>query len=139
MTGCEDNENSENEVKISKNYDDDSHKTGKNCMNCHIKGESGEGWFTVAGTVYDSLQATINPNGMVNLYSSPGSKNDALATIEVDALGNFFTTEPINLENGLYVSVFNSDGIPKSMISPVTNGSCNDCHDGVAVDRIWVR
>jgi len=137
--GCEENGHSENEQNISKNFDDDSHKTGKDCMECHIKGENGEGWFSVAGTVYDSLQTTNNPNGLIKLFTTPENPDDLVATIEVDALGNFFTTEPVNLGNGLYVSVFNTDGKSKSMITPVYTGSCNSCHDGISIDRIWVE
>ena len=137
--GCEENGHSENEQNISKNFDDDSHKTGKNCMECHVKGENGEGWFSIAGTVYDSLQTSINPNGLIKLYTTPANPDDLIATIEVDALGNFFTTEPVNLENGLFVSVFNPSGKSKAMISPVYSGSCNSCHDGISIDRIWVE
>lgn len=139
LIGCEKDNHSENELKISKNYDDESHKTGKNCMECHVKGENGEGWFSIAGTVYDSLQTTTNPNGLIKLFTSPGNPDDLISTIEVDALGNFFTTETVNLENGLFVSVFNSSGKSKSMISPVYSGLCNSCHDGISIDRIWVE
>ena len=137
--GCEENDHSENEENISKNFDDESHKTGQDCMECHLKGGNGEGWFSVAGTVYDSLQTTISPNGLIKLFTTPGNPGDPVATIEVDALGNFFTTESIDLTNGLYVSVVSSGGKTKPMITPVYNGSCNFCHEGNVIDRIWVE
>ena len=139
LIGCEKDNHSENESNISKNYDNKSHKTGNDCMECHVKGGTGEGWFSVAGTVYDSLQTTTNPNGLIKLFTSPASPEDLISTIEMDALGNFFTTEPINLESGLFVSVFNSSGKSKSMVSPVYSGSCNSCHDGISIDRVWVE
>ncbi len=57
---CEENENEgENKSKISSFNSTESHNTGQNCMECHIAGGDGEGWFTAAGTVYDSTKQSI--------------------------------------------------------------------------------
>lgn len=127
----------ENETKISTFNSDESHKSGQNCMNCHVSGNSGEGWFTVAGTVYDSTLNSTYPNVLVELYTGPNSSATLIATIEVDALGNFYTTESVDLTEGLYASVI-GDIESTYMAGVITNGRCNLCH-GVSTDRIWTR
>ena len=106
-------------------------------MGCHASGGSGEGWFSVAGTVYDSLKTSTYPNATVRLFTGPNGTGNLELTVEVDALGNFYTTENIDFGNGLYTSVEgNSDII--HMNSIVTTGQCNSCH-GVSTDRIWTQ
>jgi hypothetical protein len=61
---------------------------------------------------------------------------DLILTVEVDARGNFYTTETINFENGLNVEAENPDGNISQMTGPITTGACNSCHDGVGRDRI---
>ncbi len=126
-----------NETKISNYNDTESHKAGRNCMNCHYDGGSGEGWFTIAGTVYDSLKNSPYPNATIRLYSGPNGTGSLMGTIEVDGLGNFYTTNQINFENGLYVSV-SGNTTTKNMITPINSGQCNSCH-GESTDRIWTN
>ena len=68
-----------------------SHNMGQNCMNCHKQGGSGEGWFNVAGTVYDSLGKSTYPNATVNLYTGPNGTGSLKYSFNVDASGNFYT------------------------------------------------
>ena len=127
----------ENETKISSYNDTESHNIGQNCMNCHYSGGSGEGWFTLAGTVYDSLKTSPYPNTTIKLYSGPNETGNFLGTIEVDGLGNFYTTNQIEFGNGLYPSA-SGNTTTKRMVTPVISGQCNSCH-GQSVDRIWTK
>ena len=134
LKSCE--KENENETKISTFNSDESHKSGQNCMDCHVSGNSGEGWFTVAGTVYDSTLNSTYPNVLVELYTGPNSSGTLITTIEVDALGNFYTTESVDLTKGLYASVV-GDSESTTMAGAITNGKCNQCH-GVSTDKIWL-
>ncbi len=133
VTSC----NKENETKISSHNSNESHKAGENCLSCHRSGGEGEGHFIVAGTVYDSLGTTIKPNGTIRLYSQPNGGGSLLSTIEVDAKGNFYTTESVDLSNGIYSSATGTSGSAHFMTDINTNGACNSCH-GVTQSPIWV-
>lgn len=125
-----------NEV-ISAYNSSKSHRTGENCMSCHVSNGSGDGIFSVAGTVYDEGLSSPLPNSTIRIYSTPDGDSDPLYVIEVDAKGNFYTTENIDFGDGLYTSVQG----PSSEIfmeSTITNGSCNSCH-GISTDRIWAE
>jgi len=133
MVSCEEN----NETKISKYNSSDSHNAGLNCMTCHTQGGEGEGRFEVAGTVYESNRTTTFPNATVRFYSGPNGTGDLKYTIQVDALGNFYTTEGISFGSGLYVSV-EGDQQTNHMPSSLTTGACNSCHGG-QTGKIWTE
>ena len=135
LTSCEKEGEGENETKISYNRDSESHNEGQNCMSCHRQGGEGEGWFNVAGTIYTAAGNSTLPNGVVELYSGPGGSGTLAYKIEVDAKGNFYTTEDIHFGNGLYPVVVGSQS-RKYMSDPVTTGQCNSCH-GESTDKIW--
>jgi len=126
----------DNETKISSYNSSESHKDGENCMSCHTSGSSGEGWFIVAGTIYNENLSSIYPNATVKLFNDT-SYTDLAATIEVDNLGNYYTTQNIDFGNGLYISVVGANTNNK-MIGKITSGQCNSCH-GVSTDRIWTK
>lgn len=111
-----------------------SHNTGQNCMSCHHPGGSGDGSFIIAGTVYDSTGSSTMPNVLVSLHSEPDGMGAKLAEIEVDELGNFYTTETFEFGDGLYTGVTGNTAT-LYMQSAITNGACNSCH-GVDTDRI---
>ena len=137
LIACQSCEKEENETKISSFNDTESHKMGENCMNCHTSGGDGEGWFTVAGTVYDSSQTAIFPNASIKLYTAANAGGDLMATIQVDQNGNFYTTEAIDFGNGLYTFV-EGNFSNKHMNSAVVSGTCNSCHGG-SIDPIWAK
>ena len=126
-----------NETKISAKGDDESHHTGDNCMRCHKDGGEGEGWFTVAGTAYHADLTTPYPNALVILFNA--SSQSIVATIEVDAKGNFYTTRDIDWAVGLNASVADDMNASGSMLSALPNGACNSCHDGITVDVIHIE
>ena len=130
---CED----ENETKISTYNDDESHNAGTNCMTCHTQGGEGEGWFEVAGTVYDSARINTYPNATVKFYSGPNGTGTLHYTLQVDARGNFYTTEDMKAPGGLYVAV-QGDHQTNYMQSILPSRNCNSCH-GVETERIWTK
>ena len=136
FASCEKEEN-ENETKVSSYNSDESHNAGQNCMSCHKPNGSGEGWFTIAGTVYDSSKTSPYPNTTVKLFTGIAGSGILKATVEVDKYGNFYTTENIDFGFGLYTSV-NGNSNTNHMNSPITTGQCNSCH-GVSTDKIWTK
>jgi len=114
-----------------------------NCMDCHKNGAT-EGGFIVGGTVFKEDKTTRNPNGNVYLFATPPNTTDGkdsiIATIEVDGVGNFYTTHPIDLSNGVYPAVQSPAGDTIVRMQALTsNGACNSCHDGRTQDKIHVR
>jgi hypothetical protein len=119
------------ETKISSNGGNESHNMGRNCMDCHT------GWFIVAGTVYASNKSSTYPNATVKLYTGPNGTGTLKYTIQVDAKGNFFTTEATNFGTGLYPSV-QGNAAATFMQSVITTGQCNSCHN-ISTDKIWTN
>ncbi|MFY0674855.1 MAG: hypothetical protein JXQ87_15760 [Bacteroidia bacterium] len=129
FSACEnDDDDNEIETEISENNDDESHNHSQDCMNCHVNGGTGEGWFTVAGSVFKSDEKSPNSNGKIMLYSKANESGNLIETIEVDALGNFYTTEDIGITMGLFPVFESKNGNKKLMHSAATYGSCNNCH-----------
>jgi hypothetical protein len=116
-----------------------------NCMDCHQTGAT-YGGFIVAGSVYQANATTRYPNGTVILYkdslvkdSEGNNKPDSvIATIEVDGVGNFYTTHPIDLSKGVYPSVTSQNG-DTTMKTMTAIGSCNSCHGTSTQGRIVVK
>lgn len=132
---CDDkNEGKCDEVNNSFHGSTESHNMGNSCMNCHANGGPGEGCFNVAGTAYDSLQTSTLANATIHLYSAPGGGGVLKHTLQVDAKGNFYSTENISA-SGLYAAVVGPT-TTKYMSSPLSSGNCNSCH-GNSTDRIW--
>lgn len=114
-----------------------SHRVGENCMNCHVSNGSGDGVFSISGTVYKEDLDSPLPNSTVRVYSTAEEGTDPLYVIEVDSKGNFYTTENINFGEGLYISVQGPTAEIRKE-SAITHGSCNSCH-GVSTERIWAE
>ncbi len=129
-----------NEKNISEFGDDESHYNGRNCMDCHARSGSGEGWFTLAGTVDGSAG-----NSLIELYRD--KQSPYFMTVEVDGEGNFFTTEPIDFGTGIYVGIRtganfewmeeddDEDHQDVGADGQIYYGSCSTCH-GVTTDQI---
>ena len=127
-----------NETNISQHNQSNSHNIGRNCMDCHKSGGEGKGWFVVAGTAYTNAAGTSTlANSTVKIYSEKNGGGTLLATINGDALGNFFTTENINFGTGVYPSITGT-GAEKFMGSSITNGQCSSCHGG-SQGKIWAQ
>ena len=101
---------------ISRHGGESSHFTGQNCMKCHQPHGPGAGLFSIGGTLANP-DGTPHPNGTVYVTrTDPTSLPEDLeideleiepvATVEVDAFGNFYSTEPLPLpEEALFVIV----------------------------------
>lgn len=124
----------ENETQISthgddESVDDDHQFNGLNCMNCHYTEGRGEGWFTVAGTVQGSFDT-----GYAKIYTD--FTQPPIMTVEIDAMGNFYTTEDIDFSNGLNVSIVKSSGLEYQMNDKIYTGQCSLCH-GVTTSHLY--
>ncbi len=115
---------------------DESHKHGQNCMECHNPGGSGEGVFTVAGSIFDADRSTPYPRGTVELDPVLAGTGAAYV-LEVDGKGNFYTTDPLDFSQGLYVR-FVDDTVKIQMAAKITSGACSTCH-GHTVEVISVN
>lgn len=135
LTSCE-RERGCGETNISSHGGDDSHNNGRNCFSCHTSGGEGEGCFNAAGTTYKSSGSAAK-NGTVKLYTGENSTGTLRATIEVDNLGNFYTTDDINFSGGLYPTIISATGNVYEMSDNITTGACNSCH-GVSTDRLEI-
>ena len=113
-----------------------SHNMGQNCMNCHKSGGQGDGWFTAAGTMYKPDLVTLQPNTTVYLYSGANGSGNLVATLNVDAKGNFFTTDAIDFSSGLYPAAKGPSGTMHYMSQVTRTGACNCCHNGSTTDHV---
>ncbi len=121
MISCE----KENDSNISFHNSDESHNTGDNCMNCHYQAGPGDGWFSVAGSVYGDYE-----NHSVRVFDA--KTQELLAKIEIDQLGNLYTSEEIDFSNGITIGIINEDDpneAPRVMGSVVETAQCNLCHN----------
>jgi len=136
LFSCENEESGEQKNLTSTSLSSESHNVGQNCMNCHVSGGSGEGWFIIAGSVYNSTQTVPYITATVELRTAQSGGGNLVKSIEVDQKGNFYTTSPVDFGSGLYVSVIGGTGT-QYMSSKVTTGACNSCHDSSR--RIWAN
>jgi hypothetical protein len=111
-----------NKTNISSTGSKESHNMGRNCMDCHKSGGEGEGWFKVAGTLYDSSLTKTHSNGFIELYTQPDGNGSLVKRVAVDGLGNFYTTENVDFGNGLYPVAISSSGKRKFMQSTTNTG-----------------
>jgi hypothetical protein len=111
-----------------------SHNAGQDCLGCHKTGGTGKGVFTVAGTVYKS-GGGAQTAATVTIY--PQGSTTAQATMTVDGLGNFWTTQTVaalvpaagqTLVQGVRAVVQPTGGTSAAMLGVISNGSCNACH-----------
>jgi hypothetical protein len=131
---CSCDKEDDTEDKTSTFTSDDSHETGNNCMVCHKSGGPGEGIFAVGGTVYDSSGTVPYPGATIKLFSGSNGSGSLASTLQVDKLGNFYTTSGVSFGSGLFPSV-QGPTQTRYMSFSVTTGACNSCH-GVTTDPI---
>jgi hypothetical protein len=131
-------ENEYGNITSSTSGSNASHNMGQNCMNCHKPGGGEAPQWKVAGTVYNEALTTTNSNATIKLYTGPDGTGTLVTTIQVDAKGNFYTTNNVDIPAGLYPSVTGATAT-NFMSSPITTGACNSCHDGVSRSRIWIN
>ena len=121
IIACQKFEIQEFETVISSHNEDESHHYGENCMNCHYSAGRSEGVFTVGGSVSGNFK-----NATLEFYKNGIAK--PVNKVEVDKLGNAYTTEDIDFSEGLRVGVRNRSGEIEFMEDKVFHGQCNLCH-----------
>lgn len=131
IVACEKFSPPKNVTEISTHESDDSHEKGNNCMSCHSSAGYGDGFFTVAGSVYGN---TSNAN--VEIFEN--TNGDPILTVAVDQQGNLYTTEAIDFGDGLYVAVVSAGGDREWMEDKLYNGQCNLCHGTSIEERIEI-
>lgn len=116
---------------VSKAGEETSHLNGENCMQCHQQFGPGTGRFTVGGSLYTERQsATPIAGGTIELRTAPEGGGEVVLSLEVDAKGNFYSTDPLPFpEAELFPWVRSPSGDGgKGMGFPVSSGACNACH-----------
>lgn len=116
----------------------ESHRHGQNCMQCHVSGEEGRGWFEVAGSVYNKSLNSPYVNATIVLTTLPNGGGRELLRIEGDAFGNFYTTQGVPMRQGVYAYVVGNQGNVRYMNEVVRDGQCNSCH-GNTTQPIWIE
>lgn len=127
--GCQKFQKPELDTLISTHGDDESHNNGQNCMDCHYSEGWAEGVFTLAGT------CTGNTNNATFILSMNPNGSNPILEVEVDQLGNAYTTEGIDFAGGLYTGVRSANGQLDMMEDPILHGQCNLCH-GTALEGL---
>jgi len=132
ISACEDVE--QKLSRISK-HGGTSHNGGQNCVQtgCHDSNSNIE--FSYAGTVYefDSVSGTPNvpiPNSDIHFVSDTLNPSTSIdKTIQVDASGNFYTTENITLNYPTQVPCMVPSGTSNYYCMPhtVSNVAGNSC------------
>jgi hypothetical protein len=113
---------------VSKAGETRSHNVGRNCMECHQAKGPGKGRFTAAGTLYDDTTRAPVKSGKLELFDGPKPDAALIATLEVDGLGNFFTTEALPFPDKNLFPVVTSGSLRRAMPFPTISGACNQCH-----------
>jgi hypothetical protein len=103
-----------------------SHEPGTNCMGCHSRGGGALSWFTAAGTLL-LKDGTVRTAGTVTLGGMQSH-----TVLEIDGLGNFFTTEDVGLPSDPVIPEVFDNATGKTTIMPFSTPSaaCNCCHSG---------
>jgi len=114
------------EYNVSQSNGSKSHNFGDNCMQCHQSGGEGEGCFVAAGSVKNAALTAPATSGQVEFYTLPNGGGTLKYTVQIDAKGNFYSTEAMTL-TGLYPAIKNATGT-MYMGSALSTGACNSCH-----------
>lgn len=141
FAACSHYDDLQKNTKQSAANEDESHKTGEDCMSCHNNSSneaSSEGWWNVAGSVFNNGSPANNVT--VELWSEPNGGGFKISTLTSDKKGNFYTNKIINFNGGCYPVVI-SGSKRKNMISKFMGGmSCSNssCHGGI-IDKININ
>jgi mono/diheme cytochrome c family protein len=127
----------EKDINTSMYGANNSHYTGQNCMNCHNADGFGKWDFNLAGSIYDSSRVNPYANAAVKLYTGANETGILKYIIQVDAEGNFYSTENIDYSEKLYPAV-QGPTTTQIMTKPISNGQCNSCH-GVSTNKLWAK
>ncbi len=97
---------------------------GEPCVNCH--GASSRPTFTVAGTVYESLDAADDCYGSRGVTVEIQDADGRTVSAKTNNAGNFYLQDEM-LTLPLSASI-SRDGEVRAMLGEVPTGECNGCH-----------
>ncbi|MBK7384534.1 MAG: hypothetical protein IPI81_14570 [Flavobacteriales bacterium] len=112
-----------------------SHNVGENCMSCHHPDGEGHGCWQIGGTVYYSDHHTTLSNAKLLLFTLPQGQGTFVRSIDVDGLGNVYTSDKIPFDQTIFPAILIPSGDTAFMTEPIHDGACNRCH-GVSTERI---
>lgn len=109
---------------------------GEDCSasGCHVS-NTGNIVFSISGSVFQfqDLTAYIDTFAAIEFYTGPGGSGELHKTLNVDAFGNFYSTEPITTM--VYPALSYEDDnqvirhayMPRPLV-PTIPSTCNFCH-----------
>ena len=85
---------------------------------------------TASNLIKIDSDGSPSPDATVELWTMPGGQGDLVLRIEADALGNFYTTAPLDLAGApAFPFVRSADGMSANLMPfPTSSGACNVCH-----------
>lgn len=121
----------------------ESHHFGEDCMTCHHDNGSEAvregGWWNIAGSVYLPDQSGPMSDAKIELWSQPDREGQLYYTLEVDALGNFYTEKIVDFDGTCFPVVVDlTTGNYEDMHQAFHSGGCSSCH-GKTEDVITVE
>ena len=138
-TDSTDNGSENGEVEYSSFGDTESAGMSGNCISCHYQGGSGEGVFSMGGTVYDSTKTQIYTDATIYLYTDANGSGTLVDSLQTDAYGHFYTTKNIDFSQGLFPVLQGKTGNSNSMSVATTSGACYSCHGTNSTPNIWIK
>ncbi len=122
---------------VSAHGGETSHNGGQNCMECHQRFGPGPGRFSVAGSVV-AADGSPGADATVELWTAPGGQGELVIRVEADALGNFFTTEALELADApAFPFIRDAAGAGVNLMPfPTSSGACNVCHAGAGSNPV---
>lgn len=91
-----------------------SHNVGENCMSCHHPDGEGHGCWQIGGTVYYSDHHTTLSNAKLLLFTLPRGQGTFVRSIDVDGLGNVYTSDKIPFDQTIFLQISSHRAIPRS-------------------------
>jgi hypothetical protein len=74
--------------------------------------------------------------GHIELWSEEDRQGTMYLSLDIDALGNFYTEKIVDFKGKCYPVLVAPDGQYSYMSDPYTSGGCNSCHDGNTTDPL---
>lgn len=111
----------------------ESHHFGEDCMNCHHDNGSEAvregGWWNIAGSVYLPDKSGPKTDAKIELWSQQNRSGTLYYTLDVDALGNFYTEKIVNFNGTCFPVVVDlATGEYEDMHQAFHSGGCSSCH-----------
>ena len=121
----------------------ESYHFGEDCMNCHHENGSEAvregGWWNIAGSVYKPDLSGPKTDAKIELWSQQNRSGTLYYTLDVDALGNFYTEKIVHFNGTCFPVVVDLvTGHYEDMHQAFHSEGCSSCH-GKTEDVITVE